>query len=182
MATLEYSFITYLEGLKKAENRAALAALRRGLGQPPGSVPEMFPYVVRFLPKKAYPNSWTEQSYYLIAALYALHPESIGKGNLGTHFARTLDPNPDLNAAVERRFITLLTAHPDDLAAYLRQAISFLKSRQKPVVINWHQLMGDVLAWGYPEGQNRVQKQWAAQFWKWRDDEEKEPETAAARE
>ena len=178
MTTLEQYFITYLETL--TEDRAALAALRRGLGRPPGTVPEMYPYVVRFLPKKAYPNSWTEQSYYLIAALYALHPESADKGNLGTHFARKLDPNPDLNAAVERRFTALLTAHPDDLADYLRQAISFLKS--KDVEINWHQLMWDVRDWGNPDRQNWVQKRWAREFWGRRDDEDEKPETAAAGE
>lgn len=164
--TLENYFVDYLETLR--EDRAALAALRRGLGQAPGTVPDMYPYVVRFLPKDAYPDSWAEQCYYLIAALFALHPESAIEGNLGSHFAATLEPNPDnnpnINAATERRFTALLTAHPDDLPFYLRQAISFLKSKE--VAVNWHQLMWHLRDWGYPERQNRVQKQWAAQFWR----------------
>ena len=166
MKILTHNFITYLETL--TEDRAALAALRRGLGQPPGTVPDMYPYVVRLLPKDAYPNSWTEQSYYLVAALYALHPESTTVGNLGDHFAKTLDPNPDLNGATERRFTTLLTAHPDDLSFYLRQAISFLKSKEQ--AINWHELMWNVRDWGYPDRQTRVQKRWATQFWRRRDE------------
>jgi CRISPR system Cascade subunit CasB len=129
----EHTFTTYLETL--AEDRAALAHLRRGLGQPPGSAPEMYPYVVQRLPKEAYPNSWTEQTYYLIAALYALHPASAKEGNLGRHFAATLDPNPDYNDAIERRFTALLTAHSDDLHFYLRQAVSFLKSRPEEIAI-----------------------------------------------
>lgn len=170
----EQYFITYLESL--AEDRAALAALRRGLGQPPGTAPEMHRYVVRFLPREAQPNSWVEQSYYLIAALYGLHPEQGTGVNLGHHFAQTLDPDPEKNTAIERRFTALLTAHPDDLAFYLRQAISFLKSRPEPIAVNWLQLLSDVLAWGNPYKQSQVQKQWAARFWGWRDEEEEKPE------
>lgn len=164
MSCEDHYFINQLKKLKEAEDRAALAALRRGLGQPPGYAPEMHPYVVPFLPKDAYPNSWAEQSYYTVASLYGLHPD-IGTGeNLGHHFAQTLDPNPDYNQAIERRFSALLTAHPDDLAFYLRQAISFLKSKEVPV--NWHQLMWDVLAWGDPYRQPEVQKRWAGGFWR----------------
>lgn len=164
MTTLENYFITYLETL--TEDRAALAALRRGLGQPPGQAPEMHPYVIRFLPREAYPNTWAEQSYYLVASLYGLHPEKGTGENMGSHFAQTLDrQNPDNNQPIERRFTALLTAHPDDLAFYLRQAVSFLKSRKEPVAVNWHQLMDDVLKWGDPYKQPGVQKRWARAFW-----------------
>jgi CRISPR system Cascade subunit CasB len=149
-------FITYLEELR--DDRAALAALRRGLGQPPGTVAGMYPYVVRWLPADAPPAR--EAAYYLVAALYAYHPAQGGVGNLGEAFRRTLDPQGD-NTAVERRFTALLAAHPDDLDFYLRQAVSFLRSKEVPV--NWHQLLADVLAWGHPD--RYVQKQWARAFW-----------------
>ena len=168
----EHRFITYLQSLADQEDRGALAALRRGLGQPPGTIPEMFPYVVNQLPDNAYPGSWTEKSYYLIASLFALHPDSASEGNLGTHFSRTLDrANPDRNAATERRFNTLLTAHPDDLHYYLRQSISYLRSKE--VAVNWHQLMGHLLQWDHPEKRTAVQKRWANQFWR------RQKETAA---
>lgn len=163
MTTLEEYFITYLQSLKEKEDRAALAALRRGLGQPPGHAPEMHPYVVRFLPKNAYPNSWQEQSYYLIASLYGLHPENGSGPNLGHHFAQTTVGDPERDKAIERRFTALLTTHPDDLDFYLRQAISFLKSKE--VKINWHQLFKDVLAWENPDWRANVQKRWARYFW-----------------
>jgi len=169
----EHGFVTYLESLN--EDRAALAALRRGLGQPPGTVPDTFRYVVPRLPQNAYPGSWTEKTYYLIASLYALHPESTAEGNLGDHFAATLDPNPDHNDAVERRFTALLTAHPEDLHIYLRQGISFLKSKEKPV--NWHQLMWDVQQLGYPDKATRVQKRWANAFWRYKAPESDQSKT-----
>jgi len=151
-----HPFITYLEGL--SENRAALAALRRGLGKPAGSTPETFPYVVPFLPKPIKP--WMEETCYLIASLFALHPVSAQSGNMGKHFAQTQDP-AEREQAVERRFSTLLAAHPDDLPFYLRQAVSYLKSKDVPV--NWHQLIRDIYNWDHPD--RFVQHSWANAFW-----------------
>ena len=149
-------FVEYLEGLR--DDRGALAALRRGLGQPPGTVASMYPYVVRWLPDDTPP--WRESAYYSIAALFAYHPNPGGGKNIGAHFARARDPQGN-NTAIERRFTALLAAHPDDLDFYLRQAISFLKSKEVPV--NWHQLLSDVLNWGHPD--RYVQQQWARAFW-----------------
>ena len=165
-----HPFVEYLESLR--EDRGALAALRRGLGHPPGAVADMYRYVVPWLPNDAPP--WEEAPYYLVATLFAYHPDKEGKGagqgNMGNHFAQARDPQSD-NAALERRFTTLLTAHPDDLDVYLRQAVSFLKSKDVPV--NWHRLFYDLRGWGHP---NRyVQKRWAGSFWgKRKPEEEKE--------
>ena len=156
--TKTHPFITYLEGLRG--DRAALAALRRGLGQPPGTVADMYRYVVPWLPDDSPP--WREAAYYLIAALFAYHPDAGRIGNMGHHFARTRDPQGH-NTAIERRFTALLAAHPDDLGFYLRQAVSFLKSKE--VSVNWHQLLSDVMAWGHPDYRDRVQKNWARSFW-----------------
>ena len=170
-----HNFVTYLETL--IDDRAALAALRRGLGQPPGTVPDMHRYVIQRLPDYARSGSWTEQVYYLMAALYALHPESAAEGNLGDHFARTLDPNPEYNTAVERRFTALLVAHPADFHFFLRHAISFLRSKE--VAVNWHQLMWDVLKWDDPDKATQIQKRWAAQFWRRRQLQTDEKSTKA---
>lgn len=168
MNTREHHFVKHLESLSQRDDKAALASLRRGLGQAPGTVPDMYRYVVPFLPQDAYPGSWSERSHYLIAALYAMHPVATDDGNLGKHFAAHLDyEHPDRNDAIERRFIALLTAHPDDLHIYLRQGISFLRSRKEtPNPVNWHQLMWDLLSLGNPEGSTRVQKRWANAFWR----------------
>ncbi|MCP5094613.1 MAG: type I-E CRISPR-associated protein Cse2/CasB [Chloroflexi bacterium] len=163
----EHHFVTYLESLTQADDRGALAALRRGLGQPPGTVPDMFPYVIRHIPENA--SRWKEQVYYLIASVYALHPKSTIKAglNMGDHFSLTLDPDPERNKAIERRFTSLLTAHPEDMPTYLRQAVSFLKSQKEDgIAINWHQLMGHMLQWNKPEKRVNVQKRWANQFWR----------------
>jgi CRISPR system Cascade subunit CasB len=149
-------FITYLESLR--EDRGALAALRRGLGRPPGTVASTYPYVVRWLAADTPP--WREAAYYVIASLFAYHPAEGGTGNMGDHFGRAREPGGD-DTAIERRFTALLAAHPDDLDAYLRQAVSFLRSKNVP--INWHQLLSDVQGWGHES--HYVQRQWAQSFW-----------------
>ena len=66
--------------------------------------------------------------------------------------------------ALERRFTALLAAHPDDLPDYLRQAVSFLKSKDVP--INWNQLLWDLQDWDKREDPKySVQKKWARAFW-----------------
>ena len=152
----EQPFVTYLESLR--EERGALAALRRGLGQPPGTVASMYRYVVPWVSDDAPP--WREAAYYTIAALFASHSAPGGKGNMGTHFAQTRRPGGD-DTAIERRFTVLLAAHADDLDTYLRQAVSYLRSKEVPV--NWHQLLSDTMAWGHPG--RYVQKRWARAFW-----------------
>jgi len=162
--TQPHPFVTYLESLAEKENRGALAALRRGLGQPPGTVAEMYRYVIPFLPDD--PKPWQENAYYLVAALYAYHPDATPYGNVGKHLANTRSEGGE--DALERRFTALLAAHADDLPEYLRQAVSFLKSKDQPV--NWHQIIRDLQTWGHPD--RFVQKQWANAFWGYRNAED----------
>jgi len=151
-----HPFVTHLESMR--EDRGALAALRRGLGQAPGAVAGMYPHVVPWLPANT--SRRQEDAYYLVASLYALHPAPGGTGNVGDHFARARDPQGD-STALERRFVALLASHPDDLGTGLRQAVSFLRSKEIPIA--WHALMSDVLAWDHPE--RYVQRNWARSFW-----------------
>jgi CRISPR system Cascade subunit CasB len=165
----EQPFITYLEGLR--DDRGALAALRRGLGQPPGTVTSMYRYVVPWLGDDA--PAWREAAYYTVAALYASHPAPGGSGTMGAHFAQARGREGG-DTAIERRFTALLAAHPDDLDTYLRQAVSYLRSKEVPV--NWHQLLSDVVAWGHPE--RYVQKRWARAFWGHENAQPQQPEEA----
>lgn len=158
-------FIQYLE--EHRDDRAMLAALRRGVSQPPGAIPEVSKYVQSWLWYTA--PAYLEEAYYLIAPLFALHPMKGGEGNMGNHFADLCEPGKEPPPSVERRFMLLLSAHPDDLADYLRQAIGLLKSKDVPV--NWQRLLKDVLAWKRRDERPRlkVQKEWARKFWRSRD-------------
>jgi CRISPR system Cascade subunit CasB len=152
-----HPFINRLQELAEKQERGALAALRRGLGQPPGTVVEMYRYVEPFLPQAR--SRAQEAAYYLVAALFALHPKSTGAGNFGTHMAQTRSESGE--DALERRFTVLLSAHPDDLPDRMRHSVSFLKSKEIPV--NWNQLFWDMQNWD--DEDRRVQKKWASAFW-----------------
>jgi len=152
-----HPFIDYLLSLAEKQDRGALAALRRGLGRPPGGAPEMFRYVEPFLPPQRSPAQ--EAAFYLVASLFALHPLSTPAGNLGAHMAQARTPAGE--EALERRFTALLAAHPADLPDFVRQAISFLKSKDVPV--NWKRLLKELQQWDRED--HRVQKEWASAFW-----------------
>jgi CRISPR system Cascade subunit CasB len=156
-------FISALEHLVTNDDRAALAALRRGLGQQPGETMELYPYVVPYVQGLRYPSD--ENAYYIIASLIGLYPtpswqRSDGKQsiNLGASLALLKDDSGD---SLEKRFVALLNAHVDDLPEHLRQAISLLKSKDKPV--NWLRLLRDLKQWDRED--HRVQRLWAKGFW-----------------
>lgn len=153
----EHPLVAYL--LEHRDDRAILAALRRGLGMQPGEAPDMLPYVVPFVNY----SGWRETVAYLIASLFGLHPSHTPNGNMGAHVRQLAPSKSEANEAVERRFTALLRADAADLEYSLRQMISLLKANDIPV--NWHQLMSDVLQWNKPESRRRVVRRWASSFW-----------------
>ncbi len=161
------AFVAFLAGLATpaSENRAALAALRRGLGRPPGEAAELFPYVVPWIPQQV--SAWEEATYYLVASLFALHPEiwpdeseRSSSRNFGASMAR-LSVAQGRREAVERRFVALLNAHRDDVAEHVRRAVAMLKAAGVPV--DWAQLLEDLRRWDWQE--RPVQRRWAKSFW-----------------
>lgn len=162
MSTERNGLIDFLErvrdGNDQSRARAILATLRRGLGKEPGEDANVMRYVVPYLPAEDQP--WRDRPYFLIASLFALHPEPGGSGNMGKHFAAIRQGQPS-EEAIERRFTALLNTHEEDLDSQLRQAVSLCKAHGVP--IDWQQLFRDVQGWGRP---NRwVQRNWARSFW-----------------
>lgn len=139
-------FIKHLERYRDEENRAVLAALRRG------HKPEMCYYVLD------YQTEQNKDYIYMIASLFALHPQSANSGNMGEHMRR-LDPTLE-NAATERRFMHLLKMRRETIERPLRQCISILKSNE--IRVNWNQLYWDMYRWN--EQDYRVQEQWTKSF------------------
>ncbi|CAN5546524.1 hypothetical protein BH23CHL5_BH23CHL5_02070 [soil metagenome] len=157
-------FVGYLQTLDQRRDRAALASLRRGLGKRVGQAPEMFPYVVPWLPTDAKP--WEEERYFLVASLFASHPlnwpetgDPRHARNLGASMAQLAQKTKSEGA--ERRFVGLLNADPEDLPHHLRSVVSLLASKDIPV--DWNQLLNDLRWWDSPE--RNVQRRWARSFW-----------------
>jgi len=160
----ERAFADHLDSLAKKEDRAALAALRRGLGKPPGVAAEMHPYLARWLPADA--PLYQDEPYYTVAALFAWHQgtwkapsEEKQATNLGASFARLAKQVE--SGSIEKRFVALLNCHRDDLHVHLRHAVGILKSKDVPV--DWAQLLHDIRGWDWESRQ--VQRQWAKAFW-----------------
>src|SRR5262245_13745424 len=158
-------FISYLKELADKEDRAALAALRRSLGKSPGEAADAHRYVLRFNPEQR--DEW---AYYLVAGLFAMHPESWQHKeddnrltNFGASFA-WMKSKADNDSSIERRFVALLDCHTDDLAEHLRHAVNLLRSNKSEVIlVDWLQLLRDLRNWNH-EGRF-VQRNWARAFW-----------------
>jgi CRISPR system Cascade subunit CasB len=162
-------FVRSLIRLFTEEDRAALAALRRALGKQPGEAAEAHRYVLPFVAPGMKP--WDENAYYLVGALFALHPANWGPPeeqaeqqqatttNMGASFRRLAGEVE--SGSVERRFVALLNSHPDDLPEHLRHAVGLLKSKEVPV--NWSQLIHDLRNWNHEA--RWVQRNWARAFW-----------------
>ncbi len=156
--------IRHLYDLAADEDRAALAALRRGLGKPPGVVAEMARHVVPFLPA----NPAADADSYLVAALFGLHPnpwhgpDQPWLANLGASLRRLAPHRDDPGAAgVERRFVALLNADRADLPVHLRHAVGLLRAHDEAV--DWARLLSHVRHWEAPD--RWVQREWARSFW-----------------
>lgn len=151
----ENPFVASLERLYRENDRAALAKLRRGLGKK-GGTPEMYRYVVPYLPRETKPS--VIERYFLIASLFASHPEPAHRSaSIGKSFRTMKQESP----SVEKRFETLLSANIEDIGGHLRQAVSLAKSKNVP--IDFHRLFEDLGKWHYSD--RRVQRQWALDFW-----------------
>jgi len=163
------AFAAHLKSLADAEDRAALASLRRGLGKRPGTAAEMHRHVVPWLLNSKSGGDW---GYYLIASLFGLHPlpwptggGGQGATNLGASLAQLRQGG---GTGVERRFEALLDSHRDDLPDRLRQTVGLLKAKDVPV--DWAQLLHDILGWDWPS--RSVQQTWARAFWGSREEDE----------
>lgn len=148
-------FVEHLERLRDHDDRAALAALRRGLGRP--STMEMCRYVVPWLPAECHPLD--EELYFTIASLFASHPKPGGSGTMGDALARVAADSGA--ASVERHFVALLKSRSEELADRLRHVVALARSHNVPIC--WHQLFRDIRAWQHPS--RYVQRSWARAFW-----------------
>ena len=188
MTKTEYrdDLIAYLEKERDKEdgNAAMFAQLRRGLGQPPGTSPQVSRVVQHFLKGDYDPR---ENAYYVIAPLFALHKKEGGVGNMGDHFHKlwkdnTTDPNDDKPPPnLERRFISLLASSPEEFADALRQAVALLKSNE--VAVDWHKLMSDAQIWldtsDFAETRRlKVKQIWSRRFWQLKDKQDNSKQTA----
>ncbi|MGH7390347.1 MAG: type I-E CRISPR-associated protein Cse2/CasB [Candidatus Rokuibacteriota bacterium] len=164
MVTREEAFVRSLAVLVERGDRAALAALRRGLGKAPGVVTEMDRHVVPWLRgDQPVPQ---DAAFYLVASLFAAWHQGRDaveefSGSLGKSLRVMADDSPERHAGVERRLMAILASHSEELPTHLRHAVSLLRSGDVPV--DWCRLLGDLARWDHPD--RIVQRRWARDFW-----------------
>lgn len=169
-------FISRLETLggiapDSIPDRRALAGLRRSLAMWPAPPPDAVRVVAPFLPEQA--TGWWETTYYLIAALFALHPCLSSQGAYGPSLAKALRQaaSGDSGLGPERRLLALLSCKSEDLPNHLRHAASYLRARE--VSIDYRQLMRDLSWWDAGDGD--VQRRWGRDFWSGTFEENQQP-------
>ncbi len=132
------------------------AKLKRDAGKPIAEA-QSIGLLYRLLPYGL--NAAQEEIYFLVATLYGL-ADGGAKGNLGASLRQARDPEEKKNRGLNRRVEILLDSDATQLPFRLRQAIRFLKSKDKSV--NWQQLLEDLLKW--KSTYRTVQKQWARAY------------------
>jgi CRISPR system Cascade subunit CasB len=167
--------VSWLRGLAERDDRARLAALRRGLLLEPHQFYELY----RVVPPQFLEGISRQEieRRLAVAVLFAFHPTSFSDQqlaerhrNLGESLRMLAerqgagganDPDELLPEPLRRRMDAILAAHPDELFDHLRQVIRLLKSGEVPV--DWDQLLWDLRNW---EREDRlVQWQWSRSFY-----------------
>lgn len=159
----EQPLIKMLKELKRKDDRAALAALRTGVGKAPGESSRMFPFVARFLPDGISIGPRV-QAVFLTASLFGMHSESANSGNLG-HALRAATTKKHGEEGVTSRLTAALDADPEDLPHHLVGLVTLCESAGVP--LNWNQFLWDVqdLLGDDEVRRNRTRLQWAKGFW-----------------
>lgn len=151
--------IPKLEEWAAKENKIR-AVLRRSLAFDPGAYPSAYPYVEWALGNEE--DTWHREVYYLVAGLWASHwregrvgeAMSIGKA------CALLRSGPNGSESIERRFINLLDADPDQLPHRLRQMLAVLREYN----LDFASMLKGLLNW--KDTQKRTQNRWARDFYR----------------
>lgn len=158
------AFITYLCHLQK-HDRGAIAQLKRSLSFEPGTYPQAYPHVERFVGVDKHADDPWRKALYLTAGLYALHsvhqigptvPSALG------HLGRLRG-----SASIEQRFIALLGAETHSLPTLLRSTLSLLAADGH--ACDYVRLLDDLTRWLTPhaiEARERLCQQWARDFYR----------------
>lgn len=151
---------------------ADLAALRRGIGREPGSVPAMWQYYTTLTEDGALSKSLRAE--HLALTLFAVHQQSqrqpihregVGLGSAMLALRRDQGSSPE---AVDRRFAAAATATSlSEIAHHLRGLLTQVRGLTPQPGLDYSQLFRDLWLWQSPERITRVRRKWGAQYFVW---------------
>jgi CRISPR system Cascade subunit CasB len=169
----------YWEDFSPAATRAGaeLAALRRGVGQEPGSVPDLWRFhrvhISEYEADTGAPSDRLTAEHIALtlfavhqqAQRQSMHREKTGFGTALRHL-RQSDKYKTIPDALDARVNALATSGDlPELTHHLRGLVTQLRGISQP--LDYTRLYYDVLAWHVPEGQDRVRRSWGAQYYDW---------------
>lgn len=168
------SLIQWLYGRAEAQDRATLAALRRGLLLEPAQFFQLYSVIPSGL--LAVSREEVERRL-VVAILFASHwedrfsgeqlaerPHNLGESlrTLAMRKADAATPSDQLLPdALKRRMDAILAAPADEVYGHLRHLIGLLRSEGVPV--DWNQLLWDLRRWSDPD--RPVQWWWSRSFY-----------------
>jgi len=150
-------FVPFLQGLARQKRGPALAALRRSLQEPTGIAEEARPLVGPRVPANA--GKRQRELYFLVAGLFATHPEHHEGVSLADALRRAKEakrrPMPSLDARIE----ALVASQPDAVGDHLR---TLLPIAYETTAIDWAMLLRDLILW--PRLDRLVQRDFARKY------------------
>lgn len=163
----------YLRGSPAA--RADLARLRRGLGKPAGSVPEIWALTVGAVPQEL---SWdrdepsrAERAAHAAITLYALHQQSmtVAAHDAAVSFGRAVGglrhSGTWSEEAVTRRFMAVATAESiEEVLVHARGLITQLRAERKPT--DYARFADDLFGLLTPTRAQSVRLRWGRDFYR----------------
>ncbi|MFE5010046.1 type I-E CRISPR-associated protein Cse2/CasB [Streptomyces sp. NPDC056696] len=150
-----------------------LAALRKGLGQPAGTVLEMFPFytcpVDDFAARRGEVSAGQEAEH-MALALYGLHQQSQDRPmhrdgfGLGHSMLELRRHDRTSETAVDGRFQQAFSATSTQALQFrLRSLVTQLRDIKQP--LDYDRLASDILHWNRSDSRSRVRRRWGLDYY-----------------
>lgn len=169
--------IKALAGGGESAMRATLAQLRRGIGKPPGSAPELWNATFQGLPEDLMgagnKPTRAEWAVHTALTLYALHQQGKSPREKSMHrqghrlgmAVRDLVHGEDEESRIKRRFDAVATAGGlIELSNHLRGLIQLLKSED--IALDYAQLTEDIYRYQFSGARDSVRLNWGRDFYR----------------
>lgn len=174
------------DGRPPAPGGADLAALRRGIGKEPGTVPQLWPFYTTLSFDGRLSHALRAE--HVALTLFAVHQQSQrlsvhqrGAG-LGQAARRLRDSGKFSPEAVDRRFAAAATATSiAELAVHLRGLVAQMRSLNPPPSLDYTALFRDLRQWQRPDLAPRVRRRWGSDYFVHRQAPESGADSAGTR-